>query len=142
MTNKWKPTQHTVSDIIEWKQDSKLIIKPDFQRHVVWSESAQISLVESILEGFPIPKILLSRNMKDEKTVRTVIDGQQRITAILSFYENKFPLKKPYKGELQNKLFREFPKSAQEKFLDYQLDINEILRPSEEPGKRGLYKNK
>jgi uncharacterized protein with ParB-like and HNH nuclease domain len=47
-------------------------------------------LIDTILKNIPMPKIFLSNLVKDNSPYRSVIDGQQRITTILSFIRDEF----------------------------------------------------
>lgn len=67
----------------------ELIIDPDFQRHDVWKTEAKPELIESILMGIPIPLMYL---FEDKNGKKQVVDGRQRISAILDFLEGKFKL--------------------------------------------------
>ena len=91
---KWKSTQHPISDVRDWKKRKELEIQPDFQRRSVWSEHARISLIDTIIKDIPMPKIYISQRIKNESTYRVVIDGQQRIGAILDFLSNQFETSK------------------------------------------------
>lgn len=69
-------------------------ILPPFQRPAVWSEDQQIKLVESILDGLPIPPYVVNRDMDgDYRYDRWLLDGQQRITAILAFIDGQFSVR-------------------------------------------------
>lgn len=128
---KWKSTQHPISDVRDWRKRKELEIQPDFQRRSVWSEQAKISLIDTIMKDIPMPKIFISQKIRDESTYRIVIDGQQRISAILDFIGNKFPLATPYIGDLRGKYFRDFDEDQKEEFLGYQLDFYEVSGYSE-----------
>ncbi|GAJ16274.1 unnamed protein product, partial [marine sediment metagenome] len=56
-----------------------------FQRRRVWSSKARSYLIDTILDGFPIPAVYIRQkiNLKIAKSIREVVDGQQRIGAIL-----------------------------------------------------------
>ncbi|NEP80936.1 MAG: DUF262 domain-containing protein [Okeania sp. SIO3C4] len=64
-------------------------IQPFYQRRSRWDKQKQSRLIESFLVNIPVPPIILY-----EQTYNSyeVIDGQQRITAIRDFYENKLEL--------------------------------------------------
>lgn len=102
----WKSYLHPISDIRYWNSNSRLELCPDFQRNEVWSKAAQITLIDTILKGIPIPQIYIKSIMNEGKTYRVVIDGQQRLTAILKFVENELPLEKPYSGVYSGKVFK------------------------------------
>lgn len=128
---KWESYSHPISDIRDWNNNNRLELQPDFQRHEVWTKAAQIMLIDTILRGIPIPKIYIKSVMINGNTYRVVIDGQQRLTAILKFVQNELPLKTPYIGEYQDLLFSQLPSTIQEQFLRYKIDINEIFNPTD-----------
>ena len=61
---------------------------PEFQRNLVWNEIRQSRFIESLLLGLPVPGIFLYRVKGDQKQL--VIDGQQRLRTLQSFYNGKF----------------------------------------------------
>lgn len=127
----WSPSQHTIADLRDWQKDSRLEINPDFQRRAVWSEAAKISLIDTILRNIPMPKFLVATSIFQGSTHRSVIDGQQRIRAMLEFISDRFALKRPYDGEYAELKFSELPETIQNKILSYSLDFNEIRGASE-----------
>ncbi|MCE2689966.1 MAG: DUF262 domain-containing protein [Rubrivivax sp.] len=58
-------------------------LTPSYQRGDVWRNGDRQSLVESILRGVPLPSIILLRT--GSSTPHEVVDGKQRLTAILRF---------------------------------------------------------
>lgn len=132
MSKKWRASTHAISDIRDWNRQGILILQPDYQRKEVWGEAAKVMLIDSILNGIPMPKIFVSSTIKDEKTVRTVIDGQQRTTTILAFLADGFPLAAPYTGEFVGKRFSQLPQHTQEEILSYDIDFNEAKGLSDE----------
>jgi len=83
--------------------------------------------MDTILSGIPMPKIFLAAEMRDGDTHRIVIDGQQRISAILDFLEDEFALDPPYSGEYAGKRFSQLPSDTTKQFLQYSIDFNEAL---------------
>ncbi|OEZ97407.1 DUF262 domain-containing protein [Duganella phyllosphaerae] len=132
MSKKWRASTHAISDIRDWNRQGILILQPDYQRKEVWGEAAKVMLIDSILNGIPMPKIFVSSTIKDQKTVRTVIDGQQRTTTILAFLADGFPLAAPYSGEFVGKRFSQLPQHIQEEVLSYDIDFNEAKGLSDE----------
>lgn len=61
----------------------KLNLTPSYQRGDVWRTSDRQALIESILRGIPLPSIILLRT--GGTTPHDVVDGKQRLTAILRF---------------------------------------------------------
>lgn len=62
---------------------------PEFQRTFVWNQTRASRFVESLLMGLPVPGIFLYRD-KGSQTLR-VIDGQQRLLSLQSYYGGQFP---------------------------------------------------
>ncbi|NES72733.1 MAG: DUF262 domain-containing protein [Okeania sp. SIO2D1] len=71
------------------KKPGYMNIQPFYQRRSRWDKEKQSRLIESFIVNIPVPPIILY-----EQTYNSyeVIDGQQRITAIKDFYENKLKL--------------------------------------------------
>ncbi len=80
------------------------IIVPGFQRKYVWSINMASRFIESLLLGLPVPGIFFSKDSRSTKLM--VIDGQQRLKTLMSFY----------KGIFKGKEFK--LKGVQERFLD------------------------
>lgn len=58
---------------------------PTFQREFVWPLPQASRFIESLLLGLPVPAIFLSKDSETQKLM--VIDGQQRLKSLRSFYE-------------------------------------------------------
>ena len=54
-----------------------------YQRKLVWTIEEKRAFIDSILQGFPVPIILLAETEKDKKSVFEIIDGMQRLNAIM-----------------------------------------------------------
>ncbi|MDO5670114.1 MAG: DUF262 domain-containing protein [Corynebacterium sp.] len=61
----------------------KLNLAPSYQRGDVWRTGDRQALIESILRGIPLPSLILLRT--PGATTHEVVDGKQRLTAILRF---------------------------------------------------------
>jgi hypothetical protein len=130
----WKSRAHPISDVRDWSRANRLELQPDFQRNEVWSKAAQIALIDTILHNIPIPKIYIKSIIREEQTYRVVIDGQQRLTAILAFVENKLKLKTPhiFFSDFNGLTFSDLPEDTRNQVLSYNLDFNEIFNPTDD----------
>ena len=73
---------------------TKEIILPDYQRAFVWSEEDVRELITSLKDGLFVPPITIGNY--DGKT-NYILDGQQRLSAILIAYLGLFPKKDMFK---------------------------------------------
>lgn len=80
------------------KKIKRGIIKldPDYQRRHRWDNKTSSSLIESLILNIPIPILYLSYDIdvdtNEEGARYSVIDGQQRLTAINNFFNNNYSL--------------------------------------------------
>ena len=72
-------------------------LTPSYQRGDVWGNGDRQSLMESILRGVPLPSVILLRT--GPSTPHEVVDGKQRLTAILRFV-GKHPVAKQKVAEV------------------------------------------
>jgi hypothetical protein len=89
----------------------KYQLNPEFQRRHRWSVVKQSLLIESLIINVPIPPIFL---YEYEFSQYEVMDGLQRLTAISSFYDNKFCLEGlTHWKELNGMTYSELPERLQ-----------------------------
>jgi uncharacterized protein with ParB-like and HNH nuclease domain len=71
-------------------------LDPDYQRRHRWSDEFSSKLIESLILNIPIPIIYISQNFDADTETDdprfSVIDGQQRLTAIKEFFNNSYRL--------------------------------------------------
>lgn len=78
---------YTVDSLVK-RMDTGAFIVPEFQRKFVWSRTHASRFIESLLMGLPIPGIFLYKRPEDGKNL--VVDGQQRLKTLQSFYNGLF----------------------------------------------------
>jgi hypothetical protein len=115
---------YSISDFVEWDSTKLLDISPDFQRRSVWSEKAKSYLIDTILRGKPIPKILITQDMKAHRNVRVVVDGQQRLRAILSFMDDDFKISAAHNKEFARKTYSQLSEEVKVSFLKYEIGVD------------------
>jgi hypothetical protein len=75
-------------DLVRMYSQGQLNIQPEFQREIVWENSAQSRFIDSLIKQLPIPSLCFSLDYKTQK--RLVIDGLQRMQTIINFLESGF----------------------------------------------------
>lgn len=115
----------------------ELIIDPDYQRQNVWSARQRIELIESIIMGIPLPVIYLFETRDGKKQV---VDGRQRITTIIDFLNDKFPLKDlRILRDYNDCRFSDLPPKVQGIFEDFQILCYVIQPPTAERVKYDIF---
>lgn len=130
--------QYSTLHIKRLVEDRKeLIIDPDFQRGNVWAKKQGAELVESILMGIPIPVMYLFE-MRDGS--KQVVDGRQRIAAILDFLNDKLILRDlKILPEYNNFKFSDLDAKMQGIFEDSQMYFYIIQPPTPERVKYDIF---
>ena len=80
-TDTWR-----INDFAGKASSNRLNLTPTYQRGDVWPKGDSQKLIESILRGIPLPSVIILRPASDSaNVVYEVVDGKQRLTAILRF---------------------------------------------------------
>lgn len=85
------PSDYTLKGLADLWEDNEIEV-PDFQRNFVWTIKQSSLLIESFLLGLPVPQVFFYVT-EDEK--RLVIDGLQRVSSIVFFFEGYFGVENP-----------------------------------------------
>jgi Protein of unknown function DUF262/Putative DNA-binding domain len=80
----------SIQSVYAWFREDKLFVNRRYQRKLVWTLHEKQKLIESILKKYPVPAILLAEREEAPGTYE-IIDGLQRLHAIVSFIETTFP---------------------------------------------------
>jgi len=91
-----KTTSESIENIYRLFQEGRLLVNRRYQRKLVWSIEEKVSFIDSIKKGFPVPLILLAEVKGEEKIKFEIIDGMQRLNAIISFLEGEFSVDGSY----------------------------------------------
>ncbi|WP_266034794.1 DUF262 domain-containing protein [Brucella intermedia] len=126
------PQTYTISDFIEWHNRKQLRLDPSFQRGAVWNPVAKAFLIDSILNKLPVPQIYLRTRIDavSQKTVREVVDGQQRLRTILEFAQGA--LRTSTKSQnFPSVRYEDLPAEDQQAFLSYPLTTVQLINASD-----------
>ena len=134
---KFEIESKTVAEFRSLDKSGELILQPEYQRQAVWPERAKVSLMETILLGYPIPEIYLAYETSPEgEQTASVVDGQQRLTSLLEFLNNKFPLDgledENLREKFEGKVFRELPDDVRKEFFQYRFPIRRLSNLADE----------
>lgn len=86
----------SVETIYNYYTSKILLVNRKYQRKLVWTIKEKEKFIDSISKDLPIPLILVATTKYKENTVYEIIDGMQRLNAIISFIENEIHLNGKY----------------------------------------------
>lgn len=124
----------TIADYCAAMNRNEIQSNDDYQRsNKVWPPAARSFLIESIILGFPLPKIFLFQktDLVSKKTIKEIVDGQQRSKTIIDFFNNKIAIsKKSEVEEARGKRYDQLSDELKGSFLSYQISIDLFLSAS------------
>ncbi len=122
------PKNIAIKDFYEYK--GLFVTRPPYQRKSVWPQKKKQKLMDSLFRRYYIPKLVIREvRLSESETVSEIIDGQQRITAVQEFFNNKYPLPKSLADinkNLPGKNYEDLDTDIRifvDKELEYQADI-------------------
>lgn len=127
----------TVADFWQRKKTNTLTLQPPYQRQAIWPMRAKVSLMETILLGYPIPEIYLAyRTTSEGEQTISVVDGQQRLTALLGFLDNEYALEdledEGIRDAFAGNYFRDLPPDVRQEFFQYRFPVRRLSNLDDE----------
>jgi len=148
---KYNASEQTIGWFKDRYQEETLEIRPPYQRCPVWTIRQKSNLIESILLGFPVPEIYIHTiTSEGGDTEYAVVDGQQRVRAILQFLgldrdeneqdANGFSLEElKEESRWRGTTFADLTPDEKKKFYGHKLAVR-FLEESTEPEVRDLFR--
>ncbi len=119
---------YSVQYLYDLIKKGKIVLEVPFQRKQIWKPDQASSLLESIIMNVPIPPLYFA---EEENGNWLVLDGLQRLSSILNYYDNEFPLSKlEVLTELNKKKYKDLPPKAKSLLDDGMLRVNVIKKDS------------
>jgi hypothetical protein len=115
-----------LGDLLEEIEDGKLIVRPGFQRRLVWTNKDKEYFIDTVLRGLPFPEIFVCTGERDAaRSTRNkwLVDGQQRMTTL-----------RDYAAGSKDLLYKTVPRFAnltteqKEKFLETNVAVRDLQR--------------
>lgn len=139
MKNYLETTTHNIAWFKNAEDAGELIISPQFQRHLVWTEKQMSYLMDSILHAYPIPELYIQENISSEgKSQFTVVDGQQRLRSILQFINGGFEIDETQSSNWGGLAFDDLTDEDKKRFFSYKFVIR-ILPEMEDAELRSIF---
>lgn len=119
-----------IQDLLNDYRDEKLNLNPWYQRRSVWTPSQKSYLINTLFERKPIPALYVRHtiDLEKQKSLKEVVDGQQRSRAIIDYCAGKFSARVSGVGR---KNFNELTNDLRERLLLTPLPIGYLLGASD-----------
>ena len=130
-------TNFKISDFLGFSHSKALELNPPFQRRPVWPTKAKSYLIDTIVKGLPVPVIFLRErtDLNTLKTIREVVDGQQRLRTILSYIapdslpdfdedRDYFQVLRTHNSEIAKMDFGDIPTEYRQRILQYEFSVH------------------
>ncbi|MDD5546530.1 MAG: DUF262 domain-containing protein [Candidatus Omnitrophica bacterium] len=120
---------YNIEDFREWHERGQLVLNPKFQRRRVWTQNAKSFFIDTILRGKPIPKLFIRQNIdpKTQKSIREVVDGQQRLGTILDYLKDGFSVSRVHNKVCGGLVFSQLPLNMQTEILKYEISADLLI---------------
>lgn len=102
---------------LSYAEQLKFTKIPKFQRSLVWSKSKKLDLLRTLHKNFPFGSLLVAPVSSDKSSYR-LLDGQQRLSTIKSFEDNKLFYWKQLNAEKYNKFLDSVNSNLNKNSLD------------------------
>lgn len=119
---KYEIEKHSVETVLSWIKTKEVVI-PEIQRPFVWKATQIRDLIDSLYNGYPVGYLIVSRShemrLKDgtmSKGQRILIDGQQRVTALMASILGMSVLNNQYKKRTIRIAYNPFAKDDENLF--------------------------
>ncbi len=90
------PRGMSVQEAYRLYRENRLIVNRKYQRKLVWLLEEKQKLIDSLIQDYPIPLILLADVSTEGSSCYEIMDGMQRLNAIFSFIDNVYSFNGKY----------------------------------------------
>ncbi|HEU5002534.1 MAG TPA: DUF262 domain-containing protein [Actinomycetota bacterium] len=116
-------------------QKGEIDLAPEYQRGSVWSRRRQSLLIDSMLRGYDLPKFFIR---EVDGGPSEVVDGQQRLNAIVAFLANELKLPRESGVHLAGRSYASVPIDVSDAIDDYQLSFS-VIRDADDEAIREMF---
>ncbi|MDX3099042.1 DUF262 domain-containing protein [Streptomyces sp. ME19-03-3] len=117
-------TNKKIRELLTAVTDGSLVLQPEFQRRLVWTDRHKQLFIKTVLDGFPFPEIFLCDGEVDVDSgvgTQQIVDGQQRITTLYQYFKGSGNLRL---GTLTP--YAQLEQREKQDFLNYQVVVRDL----------------
>lgn len=123
-------TNKKILELFNSLKSGDLILRPTFQRKLVWNNKHKEAFINTLLKKLPFPEVYFADgeiNLKTQRSKTLVVDGQQRLSTIYQYItgDEQFIIKSIPK-------FADLTSAQQTFFYDYIVVVRDLGRIEDE----------
>lgn len=116
-----------IKEMLNSYDSKELNIRPWYQRRSVWTRPQKAYLINSLFEQKPVPSLYIRHflDIETEKSMKEVVDGQQRIRAIIEYRDGEFRARHPnHKNRVK---YSDLPGTERKDFLMTSISVGYLI---------------
>ncbi len=113
-----------VSELIRAVDQKELVVRPVFQRRLVWTNVVKDYFLETVCRALPFPEIFIATGSVDTKSMvrqNWLVDGQQRVSTLREYVSNS-----PDLVLKRVRPYAELTEVEKQAFLDYEVAVRDL----------------
>jgi hypothetical protein len=116
-----------IQDVLNAHEREELDITPWYQRRAVWTNPQKAYLINTIHERKPVPTVYIRHkiDLESERSIKEVVDGQQRIRCVLEYRAGGFSARHPSHAKAVK--YDELTKQQRVDFLQTSLSVGYLV---------------
>ena len=113
-----------ISELIREVENGGLVLRPFFQRRLVWTKTVKDRFLETVMLGLPFPEIFIATGEIDTTTMKRknwLVDGQQRVSTLRQYVQGS--------EDLEPKLVQPYGRLSENektRFLNYEVAVRDL----------------
>lgn len=118
-------TNKSIIDLYNKIKSASLILRPTFQRKLVWRKNHKYNFIKTILDNYPFPEIYIATGEIDIDSmseIEVVVDGQQRLSTIRDYIDGVGDFEK----QSTIPRFNLLDTNTKKDFLSYKVIVREL----------------
>lgn len=120
-----------IQDLLNQQDSGELNLSPWYQRRSVWNRQQKSYLINTLFCKMPVPSIYMrhSLDLKRDRSIKEIVDGQQRIRSLIEYADDNFPSRHPAHEE--HVTYSQLTPKEQESFRLTSLSVGVLVAASD-----------
>jgi hypothetical protein len=120
-----------IQDLLNFHSRAELNISPWYQRRAVWNRPQKAYLINTVHENKPVPSIYIRHtiDLEHERSIKEVVDGQQRVRCFIEYKADEFAA--PHPDHNKPVKYSDLDKNEKKRFLLTALSVGYLVNATD-----------